>query len=53
MYTAYFEETPAPGRHEVAEVPWMVVPLVFSALVSLLLGIYPEPVLQLARMVAP
>jgi multicomponent Na+:H+ antiporter subunit D len=53
VYTAYFEETPAPGRHEVAEVPWMVVPLVFSALVSLLLGIYPEPVLQLARMVAP
>jgi multicomponent Na+:H+ antiporter subunit D len=53
VYTAYFEETPAPARQEVAEVPWMVVPLVFSALVSLLLGIYPEPVLQLARMVAP
>jgi multicomponent Na+:H+ antiporter subunit D len=53
VYTAYFEETPAPERQEVAEVPWMVVPLVMSALVSLLLGIYPEPVLQLARMVAP
>jgi multicomponent Na+:H+ antiporter subunit D len=53
VYTAYFEEAATPGGHEVAEVPWMVVPLVFSALLSLLLGMYPEPVLRLARMVAP
>jgi multicomponent Na+:H+ antiporter subunit D len=53
VYTAYFEEAATSGGHEVAEVPWMVVPLVFSALLSLLLGMYPEPVLQLARMVVP
>jgi multicomponent Na+:H+ antiporter subunit D len=53
VYTAYFEEAATAGGHEVAEVPWMVVPLVFSALLSLLLGMYPEPVLQLARMVVP
>jgi len=31
----------------------MVVPLVFSALVSLILGAYPEPVLKLAGLVVP
>ncbi len=56
VYTAYFEKAPdsgTPGAHEVREVPWMVVPLVFSALVSLLLGLYPDPVLKLAGMVMP
>jgi multicomponent Na+:H+ antiporter subunit D len=54
VYTAYFEEAPDAGpQQEVREVPWLVVPLVFSALGTLLLGLYPEPVLQLARMVAP
>ena len=31
----------------------MVIPLVFSAVLSLLLGMYPDPVLKLAGMVAP
>jgi multicomponent Na+:H+ antiporter subunit D len=53
VYTAYFEEAPDSGPHEVSEVPWMVIPLVLSALVSLLLGVYTDPVLKLARMVAP
>ena len=42
-----------PGTHQVVEVPWMVIPLVLSALASLLLGIYPDPVLRLARRVLP
>ena len=53
VYTAYFEEETDPGPHEIHEVPWMVIPLVVSALVSLLLGVYPDPVLRLARMVVP
>lgn len=50
VYKAYFE-APDPGDDHVHEVPWMVVPLVFTAVVSLLLGIYPDPVLRLAGMV--
>jgi multicomponent Na+:H+ antiporter subunit D len=55
VYKAYFEE-PADSGHEhehdhVHEVPWMVVPLVASAAMSLLLGIYPDPILKLAGMV--
>jgi multicomponent Na+:H+ antiporter subunit D len=53
VYTAYFEAAPDPEQHEVHEVPWLVIPLVLSALVSLLLGVYPDPVLTLAKMVAP
>ncbi len=53
VYTAYFEEARESERPEIREVPWMIVPLVLSAVVSLLLGVYPEPVLRLARMVAP
>jgi multicomponent Na+:H+ antiporter subunit D len=54
IYTAYFE-TPATEHDDgdIREVPLMVVPLVVSAAISLLLGIYPEPVLKLAGMVAP
>ena len=54
VYKAYFEP-PAPGHDDdhIREIPLMVVPLVFSALLSLLLGIYPDPVLKLARMVVP
>ena len=51
VYKAYFEEAPDPGHGNVREVPWMVIPLVLSALVSLLLGVYPDPVLKLATMV--
>jgi multicomponent Na+:H+ antiporter subunit D len=53
VYKAYFEEAPESGQAQVREVPWMVIPLVFSALASLLLGIYPDPILNLARSVAP
>jgi multicomponent Na+:H+ antiporter subunit D len=54
VYKAYFE-TSATGHDDdhIREVPLMVVPLVFSALVSLLLGMYPDPVLKLAGMVMP
>ena len=47
VYKAYFEDAPA-GEHKVREVPWMVLPLTLTAAVSLLLGMYPDPVLILA-----
>jgi multicomponent Na+:H+ antiporter subunit D len=53
VYKAYFEEAPVSGQVKVREVPWMVVPLVVSALASLLLGMYPDPVLKLAGSVMP
>src|SRR5712691_1819954 len=53
VYKAYFEEAPDSGHSEVHEVPWMVIPLVLTALASLLLGVYPDPVLKLAGMVVP
>jgi multicomponent Na+:H+ antiporter subunit D len=53
VYKAYFEEAPDSGQNSVSEVPWMVIPLVLSALASLLLGVYPDPVLNLARRVLP
>jgi multicomponent Na+:H+ antiporter subunit D len=53
LYTAFFEDAPDLEAREVSEVPWMVVPLVSSAGLSLLLGVYPEPLLRLARLVAP
>ena len=52
VYKAYFEEAPQ-THEEVREVPWMVVPLVISAAVSLLLGLFPTPVLELAGRVMP
>jgi multicomponent Na+:H+ antiporter subunit D len=52
VYKAYFEVAES-GHDHIREVPWMVIPLVISALVSLLLGVYPDPVLRLARSVAP
>jgi multicomponent Na+:H+ antiporter subunit D len=48
VYRAYFEEAPDAGHNSVVEVPWMVIPLVLTALASLLLGVYPDPVLKLA-----
>src|SRR2546428_439258 len=51
VYKAYFEQAPDSSHGEVHEVPWMVIPLVLSALASLLLGVYPDPVLKLAGMV--
>jgi multicomponent Na+:H+ antiporter subunit D len=55
IYKAYFEDAPrsASDEHAIAEVPWMVVPLVITAVASLLLGIFPGPVLTLARSVSP
>ncbi len=53
VYKAYFEEAPDSGHAEIREVPWMVVPLVLSAVASLLLGMYPGPVVTLAGMVKP
>ena len=47
VYKGYFEEAPQTDQ-EVREVPWMVVPLMISAAASLLLGLYPKPVLELA-----
>jgi multicomponent Na+:H+ antiporter subunit D len=53
VYRAYFEDAPDAGHDSVIEVPWMVVPLVTTAVVSVLLGMYPDPVLTLARRVLP
>jgi multicomponent Na+:H+ antiporter subunit D len=53
VYKAYFEPAPDSGQGKVREVPWMVIPLMLSAVASLLLGAYPDPVLRLARSVAP
>ena len=53
VYKAYFDEAPDFGHSPIVEVPWMVVPLVLTALASLLLGVYPDPVLKLAGSVWP
>jgi multicomponent Na+:H+ antiporter subunit D len=53
VYRAYFEYAPGHGEHKIFEVPWMVVPLVLTAVASLLLGVYPDPILRLARSVLP
>ncbi len=50
VYKAYFEEVPQTDE-EVREVPWMVVPLTISAAASLILGLFPTPVLELAERV--
>jgi multicomponent Na+:H+ antiporter subunit D len=53
VYAAYFEDVPETGHEAVREVPWMVVPLVLSAVASLLLGVFPNLVLRLAGMAVP
>ena len=53
VYKAYFEEAPSPAHDRIIEVPWMVIPLVLTALASLLLGVYPNPVMSLAARVLP
>jgi multicomponent Na+:H+ antiporter subunit D len=54
VYKAYFEEEKHDEHHhEIHEVPWIVVPLVLTALASLLLGIFPDPVIGLAGKVLP
>jgi multicomponent Na+:H+ antiporter subunit D len=52
IYKAYFEAAPQ-SQEEVRELPWMVVPLTITAVVSLVLGLYPQPVLELARRAMP
>ena len=52
VYKAYFEKE-SPTNEEVREVPWIVVPLTISAAASLILGLYPGPVLDLAGRVIP
>ena len=52
VYKAYFEKAPQ-THEEVREVPWMVAPLAISAAASLLLGLYPNPVLELAGRAMP
>ena len=47
VYKAYFEQE-SPNSEDVREVPWMVGPLAISAAASLVLGLYPIPVLELA-----
>jgi multicomponent Na+:H+ antiporter subunit D len=51
VYKAYFEAGPEPDAN-IREVPWIVVPLVISAAASLLLGLFPDPVLILAESTA-
>ncbi|MFQ5528290.1 MAG: proton-conducting transporter membrane subunit, partial [Thermoanaerobaculia bacterium] len=61
IYKAYFEEETGPSESasdqssadDVREVPWMVAPLVICAAGSLLLGLFPGPVLELAGRVMP
>jgi multicomponent Na+:H+ antiporter subunit D len=49
LYKAYFEDEPEDdGHHEIREVSWIVVPLAATALLSLILGIWPDPVVGLA-----
>jgi multicomponent Na+:H+ antiporter subunit D len=52
VYKAYFEEE-SPTSEDVREVPWMVAPLAITAAASLLLGLFPRPVLELAGRVMP
>ena len=52
VYKAYFGEASA-DNEEVREVPWMVAPLVISAAASLILGLFPGPVLELAGRALP
>ncbi|HIL38238.1 MAG: monovalent cation/H+ antiporter subunit D family protein [bacterium] len=53
VYKAYFAKEQAPPEGEVRENLWMVVPLTLTALGSLLLGIFPGPVLELAGGLLP
>ncbi|HSF14685.1 MAG TPA: monovalent cation/H+ antiporter subunit D family protein [Vicinamibacteria bacterium] len=58
VYKAYFEPEPAGENggdvgEEIHEVRWMVVPLAITAAVSLLLGLFPAPVLELAGRAIP
>ena len=49
VYKAYFEPEPTNSDEEIYEVRWMVAPLAITAAFSLLLGLFPGPVLELAE----
>ena len=53
LYKAYFELEDEPPCENVREVPWMIAPLAISAAASLLLGLFPGPVLGLAGRIIP
>jgi multicomponent Na+:H+ antiporter subunit D len=53
VYKAYFGKEKSPAAGEVRENPWMVVPLTVTAFGSLVLGIFPGPVLELAGGLLP
>jgi multicomponent Na+:H+ antiporter subunit D len=48
IYKVYFEKGDQ-ANDDIREVPWMVVPLVITATASVVLGIFPAPVMELAR----
>jgi len=50
VYKAYFEKGPEIDG-EIREVGWVVVPLVITAAASLVMGIYPVPVQELASII--
>jgi multicomponent Na+:H+ antiporter subunit D len=53
-YKAFFEKTAVSVEAgSIRERPWMTVPLVMTALLSLLLGVYPDYFLTLAQEVIP
>ncbi len=51
-YKAFFETWPASDHQHIKEDPWLTLPLLATALGSLLLGVYPDYFLTLARGVA-
>ena len=57
VYKAFFERAPPTQGEDretkVREVPWIVVPLTITAAASLFLGLFPFPILELARRVFP
>jgi multicomponent Na+:H+ antiporter subunit D len=55
VYKAYFEKEPTlpSGGSPIREIPWMVVPLAITAAASLVLGLFPGPVLELAKRAVP
>jgi multicomponent Na+:H+ antiporter subunit D len=53
LYKAYFEESADIVHQYIREIPWLVIPLVLTAVASFLLGVHPDPILKLARSVSP
>lgn len=49
-YKAFFEKENHTGHHEeVKEIPIVIIPLVITAIISILVGIYPDYFLTLAK----